>query len=94
MFSLGKREAEKAGYDFGWWLGEMISRVLLLKAGWWLFGLEEWCGLGLPWLVAVFFALMRPAPNKANMPNVTRLLVRGEPFNGRIPIDKKAWNSP
>lgn len=43
---------EKVGYGIGY----VAGRVILLKAGWWLFGMEEWCGLGLPLGVALFLA--------------------------------------
>ena len=46
----------------GYWIGFLAARVVGLKVGWWLLGMEGWCGLGLTWDAALFLALVTIRP--------------------------------
>lgn len=44
------------------WISVVLIRLVSLKIGWWVFGLEGWCGLPLPWGAALFFAIATIPP--------------------------------
>ncbi|MEE8551585.1 MAG: hypothetical protein V3T08_10070 [Gemmatimonadota bacterium] len=59
---MTKREAEGLAEEVGRHLGWLVIRLVYLKILWWGLGLEAWCGLSLPWGVALFAAmLMKPS---------------------------------
>lgn len=73
---MTKREFEVASTELGDRLAWVVVRVLYMKIGWWVFGLKAWCGLSLPWGVALFIAALIPNALRDDRPRV-----RGIPFD-------------
>jgi len=60
-----KTKAEESAAKVGYWFGWFTCRLVFLKLGWWVFGLEGWSGLPLPWGVAIFAAILLVPPRPA-----------------------------